>query len=243
MFRSFETPKIRTKLPNNFSEGDFANEATTEEEMERLYDDYLISELIRSNAEKSLIENSAIIDAEVKSVWLGLEELRCKALEQEELNRKLKTLLKLLNEIDGDIAIFQPFMESKIFLDKNFNELSNSLEHSRHHLQVIGEHVNLDSSTVKKLQKKLENNTLKINSSTHGVETEYMQKLEETLSDFCREFVECKASAEKVRNLSLECSSLLLSEHQLMRKSADNLDSILDLLKLPPKPEIDLVDI
>ena len=100
-------------------------------------------------------ENSAIIDAEVKSVWLGLEELRCKALEQEELNRKLKTLLKLLNEIDGDIAIFQPFMESKIFLDKNFNELSNSLEHSRHHLQVIGEHVNLDSSTVKKLQKDL----------------------------------------------------------------------------------------
>ena len=239
--RSFETPKTRTKLPDNFSQGEMTNEETTEEEMERLFDDYLISELVRQNAEKSLEENSAKIDAEVKSVWLGLEELRCQALEKEELNRKLKKLLELSNNIDGDIAVFVPFVESEIFSDKELFELSNSLEHSRHHLQVIGEQINLDSSTVEKLQKKLKNNTPTMESSTQVAETEAMLQLEENLSAILQGFTDCNGSAEKVRHLSLECSSLQLSQHQLIQGSGQNLDLIMDLLKVPIKP--DLVDI
>ena len=209
----------------------------------------MISELVRHNAEKSLEQNSVKIDAEVKSVWMGLEELRCQALEKEELNRKLKKLLELSSNIDGDISVFVPFVESEIFSDKDLVELSNSLEHSRHHLQVIGEKINLDSSAVAKLHQKLENNTPKVESSTHGAETESMLHLEKNLSAIVQGFTDCNQSAEKVRHLSLECSSLQLSDLQIQQvqkwesqNSGLDFDLLMDLLKVPPKPEIPIVD-
>jgi len=208
------------------------------EEMERLFDDYLLSELVRQNAEKTLEQTSSKIDAEVTMMWMGLEDLRRQVSEKEKLNLKLKKLLKLSNNVDRDISIFQPFVESEACSDANLVELSNSLEHSRHHLQVIGAKISSDSSTGVELLKKLEINMPTFKSSTKGAEAEDMTKLHENLTTILEGYKECMKSAEKAQNMSLECSSLRLSQQQMSdRNVRHQTENFRDLLKVPPKPE------
>ena len=241
--RSLETPKIRLKSTNNMSQAETVSEDQTEE-MERLFDDYLLSELVRQNAEKNFEQNSAKIDAEVTMMWMGLEDLRRQVIAKEDLNLKLKKLLELSNNVDGDISIFRPFVESDAFSDANLVELSNSLEHSRHHLQVIGAKISSDNSSGIELQKKLESNMPIFEGSTNRAEAEAMTNLQENLSTILNGYEECKKSAEKAQNMSHECSSLRLSQHQMVdKKGRHKTESFRDLLKVPPKPEVRLVDL
>jgi len=242
--RSLETPKIKLKSTNNnMSQAETATEDQTEE-MERLFDDYLLSELVRQNSERNFEQTSAKIDAEVTMMWMGLEDLRRQVIEKEDLNLKLKKLLELSNNVDGDISIFRPFAESDSFSDANLVELSNSLEHSRHHLQVIGAKISSDNSTSNELQRKLESNMPAFEGSTNRIEADAMTNLQENLAAILKGYEECKKSAEKAENMSLECSSLRLSQQQMVDNNGrQKTENFLDLLKVPSKPEVRLVDL
>ena len=237
--RSIEIPKIRAlKSSQNSSHGESSSEDPSED-LERLFDDYLLSELVRQNSKKSFEQNSDKMDAEVTAAWMGLEELRCRVIEKEKLNRKLKKMIELSNSLDGEISVFRPFVDSDNLSAKNLIELSTSLEHSRHHLQVIGANISTgDSSTGEQLRKKIESNIPTFEGSTRSLESEAMTALQKNMATALTGFEDCKSGAEKVRNLSLECASLRLSQQQMKERS----DKFRDFLKIPKMPEVKLVD-
>jgi hypothetical protein len=236
--RSIETPKIRPpKLSHNSSQGEASTEDPSED-IDRMFDDYLMSELVRQNSKKSFEQNSEKINSEVTSAWMGLEELRCQVIEKEKLNRKLKTLIELSNSLDGDISVFRPFVDSDNFSAKDLVELSSSLEHSRHHLQVIGANLASDSSTADQLRTAIEANSPTFEGSTRSSEAEALVSLQEKMSAALIGFEDCRRSAENVRNLSLESGSLRLSRLQMKDRS----DKFRDLLKIPKMTEVKLVD-
>ena len=80
--RSLDQVKVGSKASNN-SDMDIAGSENAAEDMERITDEYLLSELVVLKSANILQQNSEKVDQELSSSWLHLEELRRKVLEVE----------------------------------------------------------------------------------------------------------------------------------------------------------------
>jgi hypothetical protein len=203
--------------------------------MEKIFDEYLLSELVRHKTNKILEQNSDKIDTEVSSAWLQLEELRRKVLESEEKNQKLTKMIELSKSIDNDISIFKPFVESEMFSDKNLAELSNSLEQSRHNLQVVGTEVSDDIVHV------CSSLGTTLGGPTYDAEASLMSTLQQRMASALEDFEECRNSSRNVENLNAELSSLKLSHDQM--DLSNRPDRIRTILNVPNRPEVQLIRI
>jgi len=203
--------------------------------MEKIFDEYLLSELVRHKTNKILEQNSDKIDTEVSSAWLQLEELRRKVLESEEKNQKLTKMIELSKSLDNDISIFKPFVESEMFSDKNLAELSNSLEQSRHNLQVVGTEVSDDIVHV------CSSLGTTLGGPTYDAEASLMSTLQQRMASALEDFEECRNSSRNVENLNAELSSLKLSHDQM--DLSNRPDRIRTILNVPNRPEVQLIRI
>ena len=120
--RSIENIKTKAKLTNT-SDGEILP-TNADDDLERIVDDYLLSELVRQSAENKLSVNSDKIDDEICNAWIRLEEIRIGVLAAEEKNLKLQKLIMTLKSLEDDISLVQPFIDSDLFSDENFTLLS-----------------------------------------------------------------------------------------------------------------------
>ena len=232
--RSLDQVKVGSKASNSSNmDGGSENAA---DEMERFTDEYLLSELVLLKSNKILEHNSEKVDQEVASSWLHLEELRRKVLEVDDKNLKLAKLIDLSASLEKEISIFRPFVEANVFSDKNLVDLSNSLERSRHNLQVIGAEVSNDLGPICSSRKPA------FKGPTFDVETSTLSTLQQNLSSALQEFDECRKSSSAIEQLCIEAASLQLSRDRL-EDSTDRPDRIRSLTNVPAKPDVQLVRI
>ena len=219
--RSIENIKTKAKLTNT-SDGEILP-TNADDDLERIVDDYLLSELVRQSAENKLSVNSDKIDDEICNAWIRLEEIRIGVLAAEEKNLKLQKLIMTLKSLEDDISLVQPFIDSNLFSDENFTLLSKSLERSRHNLQVKGGEIG------KNAEKICSTSTLAFQGSTFVEESATMTDLQQTLSETLREFESCREDAGIVEDLCVECGSLKLSCEQVTDADVDRIRRLLNV--------------
>lgn len=234
--RSLETPRVKPKMPATPTDCP-ADDAS--EDFDQLYDDFLLSELVQLHARKSYEENSDKMNAEVLSVWLGLEEFRSQVLEQEELNRKLDLAINMKQVVSEA----EPFISGDKLSFENLVRLSESLEQSRHHLKIVGAEIGPNSGTLEQLRQKIESNMPTFQGTDRRVEKEALQNLAINLAELLDVNGQCREATEKVLNLHLEATSLKLSKSQISENRPQISTKIREFFKLSPKPTIKLLDL
>lgn len=239
--RSLEAQRLLRKIPNS-SIGDGNCDDSIDAGVEQIYDEYIMSELIKMNAKRCFKNVSDKIDVEVSSAWISLEEARTEYLHLLELSQKMAKLKELSEQLDTDIQELSLASTIKSQQIENSNQLAQALLQSRHYLKVVGLNATSSAQSSNILQKVITEKSPTFNASTLQDESSAIQKLESEFSEVVSLFNECSDLTQKVAKLQIESDSLQLSMNQSEVKLGSNLLNLRNALKAPQRPLVKLID-
>ena len=194
------------------------------QDFENLYDDYLISELMRMNAKQDCDITCDQINNEVLEMFSAMEMLRGEVLKLQEKNENNKEMLAFY-----EAATFEsPNIESNIKkelpdLCKQLKQLAHALEQSRHHLKILGARIDRNDDTENTLLRIIgetlsticmenkSNNNLELLKKNAIQMSELNIDLENSISAFDR----CKDLLKNLKSATLHATSLFLSASSL----------------------------
>ena len=118
------------------------------QELENLYDDYLISELMRMNSKQNYDLTRDQINNEVIEMWSALEMVRVEVISLKEKNEKNKNMIAFYEAA----TLESPNIETNITTEfpelcEQMKQLADALEQSTHHLKIMGAKVDLNEDT------------------------------------------------------------------------------------------------
>ena len=193
---------------------------TPEQDIEGLFDDYLISELMRMNSIQNCDSYCHQVNREVIEMWSALEMLRGEVLVAKQRNNEMKTLLEFYEAVTTKCAKFDFNLRSTLpQTAEHLQGLADALEQSRHHLKVIGAEVDPSGNTESMLlqvlnenQKLLadDQNQSDIGSLKQSAET--ITNLNEDLGNSLHTFKRCKQLLGSLKTATYHCTSLTLSK-------------------------------
>jgi len=240
---SFENKRVSSKaLHSNSSTGYGSSEELSDLNVDEIFDEYIMSELIKAKAKSWHKELSEKVDNEVASAWLVLEQARAEYLQLLGLSQKVTKLMKLSDELDIDINELTWACEINKHHIENADRLAQGLLLSRHHLRVAGMRLNAQSSS-KSLTKALEMNPIEMSKSTLHNESLSVKSLAKDVSDILSLYDECSKITQTAAKLQDESSSWQLSLYQSKVCMGLTLSKIQDSFKVPQRPLVKLIDI
>jgi len=240
---SFENKRVNPKvLHSNSSTGYGSSEEPSDLNVEEIFDEYIMSELIKAKAKSCHKELSEKVDNEVASAWLVLEQARAEYLQLLGLTQKVTKLMKLSDDLDIDINELTSACEINKHHIENADRLAKGLLLSRHHLRVAGLRLNAQSSS-KSLTKALEQNPIEISKSTLHDESLSVKSMSKDVSDVLSLYDDCSKLTQTAAKLQDESDSLQLSLNQSKVCMGSTLAKIQDSYKVPQRPLVKLIDI
>ena len=220
-----------TKTPINNS--DKSEVMQNIQEIENLYDDYLVSELMRMNAKRNCDITCDQINNEVLEMWSAMEMLRGEVLKLKGKNENNNKMLAFYEAA----TLESPNLENNIKKElpdicEQLKHLAKALEQSRHHLKILGAKVDRNDDTENTLLRILEetlstlclgkksNNNLELLKKNATQISELNINLENSISAFDR----CKVLLKKLKSATLHATSLFLStsSHQEEEQQQNN---------------------
>ena len=205
------------------------------QEIESLYDDYLVSELMRMNAERNCSITCKKINDEALNMWSSIEILRGDVLKLQESNELNQNMLEFYNAANSESPIIGTNITKKFpETSKKLKELADALEQSRHHLKVLGATIHPNEDTETPLlnvlsdalsQLSLLSNTEQDNDAYNNTATQISQ-LNIDFENSISAFDNCKDLLKRLRTSTLHATSLMLSKHAFEEtvKKDDNIE-------------------
>ena len=194
-----------------------------DQDIESLFDDYLISELMRMNSIQNCDFYCQQVNREVVEMWSALEMLRGEVLAAKQKNNEMKTLLEFYEAVTTKCAKFDFNLRNTLPQTAEYLQgLADALEQSRHHLKVLGAEVDPNGNTESMLLQILnENNKLladdqikpDIGSLKQSAET--ITNLNEDLGNSLHTFKRCKELLGSLKTATYHSTSLTLSKQAL----------------------------
>ena len=207
-----------TKTPINNSEKSEALQSL--QEIENLYDDYLVSELMLMNAKRNCDMTCDQINNEVLEMWSAMEMLRGEVLKLKEKNENNKKMLAFYEAATFESPNIENNIKKKLpDLCEQMKQLAEALEQSRHHLKILGARVDRNDDTENTLLRILgetlstlclenkSNNNLDLLKKNATQISELNVDLENSISAFDR----CKVLLKSLKSATLHATSLFLS--------------------------------
>ena len=203
-------------------------------EFESLYDDYLISELMKMNAKRNCNITCEQINKEVKEMWTAVEALREEVMGLHDTNEANKKMLDFYDSAMSesssvDLHIRKDLPEMSVDLE----DLVRALEQTRHHLKVLGAKVDQEDDNEEallRILKEIYSSLLASQSKSNG-ETEVLSncaaQAHELNMDFDNcivAFHRCKELLKKLKSATLHATSLALSKQSLEEPDGDSFD-------------------
>ena len=204
------------------------NPATPDDpDLEDLYDDYLISELVLKNARemrRSICEKN---NMEVVEMGTAVQILRREVQSMKLENAKKEKMLEFLESAatQSGFVANGTVTECLSKTEENLTSLAGALEQSRHHLKVLGVEVNPGDE--KKLLQVLKDNAglLEDREKKHDrAELESLEKgaqsmsnLDEYLGDSIRSSDRCNDLLKSLKNESIHAASLMVTKQRMQR--------------------------
>ena len=203
-------------------------------EFESLYDDYLISELMKMNAKRNCNITCEQINKEVKEMWTAVEALRGEVMGLHDTNEANKKMLDFYDSAMSesssvDLHIRKDLPEMSVDLE----DLARALEQTRHHLKVLGAKVDQEDDNEEallRILKEIYSSLLASQSKSNG-ETEVLSncaaQAHELNMDFDNcivAFHRCKELLKKLKSATLHATSLALSKRSLEEPDGDSFD-------------------
>ena len=206
------------------------------QEIESLYDDYLVSELMRMNAENNCNETCKKINDEVLDMWSSIEMLRGEVLKIQETNELSKRMLEFYNAADSESPNISSNIDSKLpETSRKLKELAYALEQSRHHLKVLGATIDPNEDTDIPLLKVLNETLAQLsieygerNTFSYGKTASQMSKLNNDLENSISAFDDCKELLKRLKTSTLHAASLMLSKQTVEDSKQDEVGKEFD---------------
>ena len=206
------------------------------QEIESLYDDYLVSELMRMNAENNCNETCKKINDEVLDMWSSIEMLRGEVLKIQETNELSKGMLEFYNAADSESPSISSNIDSKLpETSRKLKELAYALEQSRHHLKVLGATIDPNEDTEVPLLKVLNETLAQLSieygerkTFSYGKTASQMSKLNNDLENSISAFDDCKELLKRLKTSTLHAASLMLSKQTVEDSKQDEVGKEFD---------------
>ena len=201
------------------------------QDIENLYDDYLVSELMRMNAKQNCERTCEQINTEVLQMWSAIEMLRSEVLSLKETNKTNTKMLEFYETATSESAdvetnIKKDFPETCVYLKK----LADALEQSKHHLKVLGAKIDKDDNTELTLLRKLKDIHIGLSLQVQNNQgTELLKKnateINELNVDFSNSIVAfdcCKDLLKRLKTTTLHATSLIISKRSMQEEAHQN---------------------
>ena len=190
------------------------------QEIESLYDDYLVSELMKINAESNCNITCNQINDEVVDMWSSIEMLRSEVLKIQESNELNKSMLEFYNAADSENPTVGTIINNTLpETSRILKELTDAVEQSKHHLKVLGTTIDPNEDTETPLLKVLIEVLTQLSSYYNKKQDNSYNKTAEQISqlniDFEKSvlaFDNCKELLNRLRTTTLHSTSLMLSK-------------------------------
>jgi len=212
------------------------------QEIESLYDDYLISELMRMNAENNYSITSEKINNEVLEMWSSIEMLKDEVQEIKEKNISNKSMLEYFDAASSkSFSIVTNLNKNLPEISRKLNDLADALGQSTYYLKVLGVTIEPNEDTATPMLKVLEE-TLKqllskfdqnADDSYDKTATQFLQ-LNIDFENSISAFDKCKVLLKRLRTSTLHSTSLMLTKQELenQKRKSETLSGSKEYLKL-----------
>ena len=190
------------------------------QEIESLYDDYLISELMKINAESNCNITCNQINDEVVDMWSSIEMLRSEVLKIQESNELDKSMLNFYNAADSENPTVETIINNTLpETSRIIKDLTDAVEQSKHHLKVLGTTIDPNEDTETPLLKVLIGVLTQLSSlfnkkqdNSYNKTAAQMSQLNIDFEKSVLAFDNCKELLNRLRTTTLHSTSVMLSK-------------------------------
>jgi len=210
------------------------------QEIEALYDDYLISELIRTNAENNYSITSKKINDEVLEMWSSIEMLKEDVQKIKEKNKSNKSMLEYFDAASSESYNIVTNINKKLpEVSRKLNDLADALGQSTHYLKVLGVTIEPNEDTVTPMLKTLEETLMQLLSKfdqnaddSYNKTATHISQLNIDFESSISAFDNCKMLLKRLRTSTLHSTSLMLSKQEFENQKRETLSGSKEYLNL-----------